>query len=111
MKPTLTPIRTYEYGHGAGSDHVEVYAVSAKMAKGLAILAEGEDLNGDSKYAVCEVYQENGRWMAEFVIEAEFMAEEWGEESFAGMIQADVTNALGIDPNTNINWRACNRIS
>lgn len=58
------------------TDWEATYRVSAGNAKKLQDLLNanenGEDYNGESPYAISQVYNENGKWYAEFSVTADW---------------------------------------
>ena len=57
--------------HGAGTEIIEVWQVSAETAKAMMPLLEAsqncEQWDGESTYALSDIRNENERWVLEFV--------------------------------------------
>jgi len=95
-----------------GGDQMETYWVNAKLGNALQSIQDGGDIiirdeQGNEfiehKYCLDRAWQdESGKWFARFWIE------EWAtEESFAGLIRADCSIALGQLEEVDVNWRGC----
>ena len=109
QKVTLTQTERQVDRREGMTEVTETYRVRAELAQGLQKLAEGEMVNGDTGYGICEVEKVGRYWYATWAMET---YEEYGldpegyefEEQMAGHILWDLSTVLGNN-DIEINWR------